>query len=214
MSANKALSFFCPVGLSALLVVCMMLSCRDKDQPLPILGNREVRGGDTLYHQVPDMILVDQDSQAYQVSTLGDKIVIADFFFISCPSICPRVKKQMLRLYERYKDNEHIVFVSHTIDPRHDTPAALKRYAHNLGVNTVNWKFVTGEKDSIYHLADQYFVSVVDDPGAPSGFDHSGRIILMDHQRHIRGFCEGTDPKSVTAFFDTVDQLLQEAYAR
>jgi protein SCO1/2 len=102
------------------------------------------------------------------------------------------------------------MMISHTIDQRHDSVSVLKRYAHNLGVNTEKWKFVTGEKDSIFHLADQYFVSVVDDPSTPGGFDHSGRIILVDWNRHVRGFCEGTDPESVTAFFATVDELLKE----
>jgi protein SCO1/2 len=145
---------------------------------------------------------------------MGDQVVIADFFFTTCPTICPRVKKQMMRLHERYLDNPNVMMVSHTIDPKNDTPTRLKTYAENLGIDTKRWKFVTGEKDSLYFLADQYFVSVVDDPSAPAGFDHSGRIILLDRNRHIRGFCEGTDPESVTAFFETVDQLLMEDYGR
>ena len=104
------------------------------------------------------------------------------------------------------------MFVSHTIDQQNDSVTVLKRYSENLGVNGMNWKFVTGEKDSIRVLADNYFVSVVDDPSAPSGFDHSGRIILLDKNRHVRGFCEGVDPESVTGFFKTIDQLLSEEY--
>ena len=189
-----------------------VLACQQEPKALPILGEREIEGGDTIYHQVPDMILVDQDSQAFQLSRLGDKIVIADFFFTSCPSICPRVTKQMTRLYDHYKSDNRIMFVSHTIDQQNDSVTVLKRYSENLGVNAMNWKFVTGEKDSIRVLADNYFVSVVDDPSAPSGFDHSGRIILLDKNRHVRGFCEGVDPESVTGFFKTIDQLLNEEY--
>jgi protein SCO1/2 len=192
--------------------ICIQ-ACQQEPKALPILGEREVENGDTIYHQVPDMVLMDQDSQAFQLSHLGNKIVLADFFFTSCPSICPKVKKQMLRLYETYKNDDRVMFVSHTIDPRHDSVTVLKRYAENLEVNTANWKFVTTEKDSMFHLADQYFVSVVEDPSAPSGFDHSGRIILLDKNRHVRGFCEGVDPESVTGFFKTIDQLLNEEYA-
>ena len=104
--------------------------------------------------------------------------------------------------------------ISHTIDQRNDSVSVLHRYAENLGVDTKKWKFVTADKDSIFDLADQYFVSVVEDPTAPSGFDHSGRIILVDNKRHVRGYCEGTDPESVTAFFDTVDALLKEQYPK
>jgi protein SCO1/2 len=189
-------------------------ACTGKSRRLPILGERQIIHGDTLYHEVPDMVLMDQDSQVFQLSRLGNKIVVADFFFTSCPSICPRVKKQMLRLYDKYKHDDRVMFVSHTIDPQHDSTTVLKRYAANLGVNTVDWKFVTGEKDSIFELGKQYFVSVVDDPSAPSGFDHSGRIILLDKNRHVRGFCEGVDPESVTGFFGTIDQLLAQEYAK
>jgi len=189
-------------------------ACDSKPKRLPILGEREIVNGDTIFHEVPDMVLIDQDSQAFQLSKLGNKVVVADFFFTSCPSICPRVKKQMLRLYDKYKTDDRVMFVSYSIDPRNDSTTVLKKYAANLGVNTVNWKFITGEKDSIFELADSFFVSVVDDPSAPAGFDHSGRIILLDKNRHVRGFCEGVDPESVTAFFPTIDQLLTEEYAQ
>ncbi|MDZ4748722.1 MAG: SCO family protein [Saprospiraceae bacterium] len=200
---------FTEISLISFLV---LTGCGNEPHRLPYLGNLEMKGSDTLYHTVPDITLTDQDSQTYRISTLDNKIILADFFFTSCPSICPKVKKQMLRLYERYKDDDRVVMISHTIDQRHDSVAVLNRYAHNLGVDTDKWKFVTGEKDSIFYLADQYFVSVIEDPLAPAGFDHSGRIILVDKARRVRGFCEGTDPESVTAFFDTIDKLLKDEY--
>jgi protein SCO1/2 len=192
--------------------IVLLYSCKEEPQRLPYLGNIEVTGTDTLYHIIPDISLIDQDSQVFHITSLKDKLVLADFFFTSCPSICPKVKKQMLRLYDRYKDDDRVMMISHTIDQRNDSVSVLNRYAYNLGVDTEKWKFVTGEKDSIFHLADQYFVSVVEDPLAPAGFDHSGRIILVDKTRRVRGFCEGTDPESVTAFFATVDKLLKDEY--
>lgn len=199
--------------ISLFLVVIGLSYCKPEKERLPYLGNTEISGQDTIYHSIDDVALTDQDSQRLQISTYKDKAIIADFFFTSCPSICPKVAKQMLRIYDRYKDDDRVLLLSHTIDQRNDSVSVLHRYAKNLGVNTDKWKFVTGEKDSIYMLADQYFVSVVEDPLAPKGFDHSGRIILIDQQRRVRGFCEGTDPESVTAFFETVDQLLADEYA-
>jgi protein SCO1/2 len=196
------------IGLAGLLVI----SCGRKEERLPYLGNVEIVGKDTIYHTVPDISLTDQDSLPLHISSYKDKLILADFFFTSCPSICPKVKKQMLRMYDRYKDDNRVLFISHTIDQRNDSVAVLHRYAYNLGVDTDKWKFVTGVKDSIYYLADQYFVSVVEDPLAPKGFDHSGRIIMIDQNRRVRGYCEGTDPESVTAFFDTIDRLLKEEY--
>jgi protein SCO1/2 len=188
--------------------------CTSEPKSLPHLGNIEIIKGDTIFHTIPDVTLTDQDSQVLKISSFGDKIILADFFFTSCPSICPRVQKEMLRLYDRYKEDDRVLLISHTIDQRNDSVTVLKRYADNLEVDTEKWKFVTGVKDSIYSLADQYFVSVVEDPTAPKGFDHSGRIILVDKSRHVRGFCEGTDPESVTAFFDTVDALLNEQFPK
>jgi protein SCO1/2 len=200
--------------LGFIVSLVLFYSCAHEAERLPYMGNMEINGKDTIYHTVPDITLIDQDSQQLHISKLGDKIILADFFFTSCPSICPKVKKEMLRLYDRYKEDDRVMIISHTIDQRNDSVSVLNRYAYNLGVDTDKWKFVTGEKDSIFYLADQYFVSVVEDPLAPAGFDHSGRIILLDRNRRVRGFCEGTDPESVTAFFDTVDKLLKDEYTR
>lgn len=194
------------------LVVVCAVACSHEADRLPYMGNMEIKGNDTLYHTIPDITLIDQDSQLLHISTLKNKVILADFFFTSCPSICPKVTKEMVRLYDRYKDDDRVIMISHTIDQRNDSVSVLNRYAMNLGVDTKSWKFVTGEKDSIFHLADQYFVSAVEDPLVPGGFDHSGRIILVDRNRRVRGFCEGTDPESVTTFFETVDKLLKEEY--
>ena len=181
---------------------------------MPILGEVQVKNGDTIYHRVMEMNLLDQDSNTFRLDQFPDKLVIGDFFFTSCPTICPRVQKQMMRIYDKYKDDNRILLVSYSIDPRNDSTHVLKRYAENLGVDTEDWKFITGQKDSIFMLADSFFVSVVDDPSAPAGFDHSGRIILLDKDRHVRGYAEGTDPESVTEFLGTIDQLLKEEYAQ
>ena len=194
------------------LAIFLISSCKNETPQLPYMGNVEFINGDSVYHTVPDYKVIDQDSQEIRLSQFGNKIFIADFFFTSCPSICPKVTKQMLRIYDRYKDDDRVVLLSYTIDQRHDSVAVLNRYAKNLGVESIRWKFVTGEKDSIFQLADDYFVSAVVDPDAPGGFDHSGRIILLDKDRHVRGYCEGTDPESVTSFFNTIDQLLHEQY--
>ncbi len=192
--------------------MCLLSSCKNESPLLPYMGNVEFVNGDSVYHSVPDYEVIDQDSQVIRLSQFDNKIYIADFFFTSCPSICPKVTKQMLRIYDRYKSDDRVVMLSYTIDQRHDSVTVLNRYAKNLGVESLRWKFVTGEKDTIFQLADDYFVSAVEDPDAPGGFDHSGRIILLDKDRHVRGYCEGTDPESVTNFFATVDQLLHEQY--
>ena len=194
------------------ICVVFLLMCKPEEKRLPYLGNVDVIEGDTVYHRVPDISLTDQDSNNLKISQHQDKVIVADFFFTSCPSICPKVKKQMLRVYEKYKDDDRVLILSHTIDQRNDSVSVLNRYAKNLGVNTERWKFVTGVKDSIFQLAEEYYVSAVEDPTAPGGFDHSGRIILLDKNRHVRGFAEGTDPESVTNFIEVIEKLLNEEF--
>lgn len=188
----------------------LLFSCQKETKKLPVLGEKVIKDGDTIYHRIPDFTFVDQDSQQINNASFAGKAYVVDFFFISCPTICPKVKKQMLRIYERFEKDERLLLLSHSIDTKHDTVARLKEYSANLGVSASKWKFVTGDKMEIYSIADDYFSIVKDDPDAPGGFDHSGRLILIDENRHIRSFCDGTDPTSVDKFMEDIDALLAE----
>lgn len=188
----------------------LMYSCTENEE-LPILGNRDVLdNGDTIFHKIPDFSFVDQDSNIITNQTFENKIYVVDFFFIHCPSICPTVTKQMLRIYERFENNLEVVLLAHSIDTKNDTIPALKTYANKLGVKTEKWHFVTGEHDQIYELADDYFITARVDDSVPGGFDHSGRIILVDENRHVRSFCDGTNAESVNKFMEDIETLLNE----
>jgi protein SCO1 len=199
----------------SLLFLFLLSACTTGIEPendkLPILGFRDVdTKGDTIYHTIPDFSFIDQDSQVITNKTLENKIYISDFFFIHCPSICPKVKAQMMRIYDKYKDNDKVILLSHSIDTKNDTVPALKVYANKLEIETDKWHLVTGDHDLIYSIADEYFVAALVNEDAPGGFDHSGRIILVDENRNIRSFAEGTDPESVTKFMLDIDKLLKE----
>jgi len=198
--------------LSIPIIALLLTACGNHQHPeqLPVLGQREWVEGDTVYHQVPDFRFVNQDSQIVTNETFAGKAYVVDFFFTSCPTICPKVKQQMLRIHERFKEDERLVLLSHTIDVKRDTVGRLKEYAQGLGVESDKWHFVTGDKDAIYEIADDYFSIAIEDPDAPGGFDHSGRLILVDENRHIRSFCNGTDPEEVDHFMEDIDRLLQE----
>ncbi|MCB0644091.1 MAG: SCO family protein [Phaeodactylibacter sp.] len=181
--------------------------------PLPILGERDFVDGDTIYHQIPDFEFMDQDSQVITNATFADKLYIVDFFFVSCPTICPIVSKSMLRIHDEFKNEGDLLLLAHTIDVKHDTIPRLKKYAEGLGVSSDKWHFVTGDKEAIYGIADDYFSVAVEDPDVEGGFDHSGRLILIDQNRHVRSFCDGTDPESVDRFIEDVRLLLGELHA-
>jgi protein SCO1 len=194
----------------SLLVVFMP----KKEKKLPILGERDVVNGDTIYRSVPDFQFVNQDSQIVSNATFNDKIYIVDFFFIHCPTICPKVKANGLKIYERFKDDPRIVLLSHSIDTKNDTVAALRRHAQKLGIETAKWHLVTGDRDAIYGIADDYFSVATENPDAPGGFDHSGRLILVDTKRHVRAFCDGTDAKQVERFMEDVEWLVKETWPK
>lgn len=179
---------------------------------LPYIGfhTTDEQTGDTIYHQIRPFTFMDQDSQLVSNDYFDGKAYIADFFFTSCPTICPKVMQQMARVHERYKNEDRLQFLSHTIDVKRDTVAKLKKYAQGLGVDSPKWRFVTGEKDSIFAITYDYISTALDQPDAPGGFDHSGYILLIDKNRHLRAFANGTEEDDVTAFFDKIDALLKE----
>ena len=177
---------------------------------LPILGEREVINGDTIYRTIPNFVFVDQDGQRVTNATFAGKVYVVDFFFIHCPTICPKVKANGLRVYNKYKNDDRVLLLSHSIDTKHDTVEALKRHAQKLGIETAKWHLVTGDKDDIYGIADNYFSIATENPDAPGGFDHSGRLILVDTKRRVRAFCDGTDAEEVDRFMKEVDVLLEE----
>ncbi|MEI6410404.1 MAG: SCO family protein [Bacteroidota bacterium] len=180
---------------------------------LPILGVRDVApNGDTIYHKIPDFKFVDQDSQFVTNATFDGKIYVVDFFFIHCPTICPKVKANGLRIYEKYLNDDRFMLLSHTIDIKHDTVAALKRHADKLGIQSAKWRFVTGDHDAVYGIAEDYLSVAKEDDDAAGGFTHSGRIMLIDKNRHIRSYCDGTDAKDVDRFMKDIDLLLEEQF--
>ncbi len=201
--------------LFLLVVLSFFAACQSSGQHkvLPILGERDVVNGDTIYPSIPDFAFVDQDSQLVTNATFKDQIYVADFFFIHCPTICPKVKANGLRIYAKYKNDDRIALLSHSIDVKNDTVAALKRHAEKLGIDdTHRWHLVTGDHDAIYGIADDYFSVAREDPDLPGGFDHSGRLILVDKSRHVRSFCNGTDAKDVDRFMKDIDVLLKEQF--
>lgn len=190
--------------------ICLS-ACYDKDtSPLPILGNPTINGLDTINHTIRPFTMFNQDSAPVTNDFFSDHIYLSDFFFMHCPTVCPKVKKQMLRVYDNYKDNPNIKLVSHTLDPKRDTPSKLKMYAENLEVDHNKWIFLTGDKELIYDIKNDYFISAEEDSDAPGGIAHSGKIILVDKAGQVRAFAEGTDPKEVDGMMRDIDKLLQE----
>jgi protein SCO1/2 len=200
---------------SAILIVSASLvfsSCvRPRETKLPVLGQKEISGSDTIYHTIGKFKFVDQDSSIITNETVKNKIYVADFFFTSCRTICPVMKTQMLRVYESVKDDPNVLLISHTIDPEYDTVDLLHDYANRLGVETDKWHFLTGNKDSIYYIAQTgYFATAMEDQDEPGGFIHSGAFLLVDKQGRIRGKYDGTSEEDVNKLLKDISILEKE----
>lgn len=208
--------------LSYYLAACSGGMNNDGQSALPYLGRHnyvektvnDQTVVDTLYHKVADFSFIDQDSSVVTPSTFEGQVYVTDFFFTSCPTICPVMKTQMLRVYEAFQDNDEVAFLSHTIDPEYDTVALLHEYAERLGVSSDKWHFVTGEKDAIYEMGlKSYMVTALEDDEEPGGFIHSGAFILVDKDKHIRGMYDGTEKEKVDLLIRDIEKLLQEYQA-
>lgn len=211
MSFINKLTFLVIIGI-------IFHACNSKDRKLPIIGEREIIENtvdgktviDTIYHQIPAFKFLNQDSLYITDQDFDKKIYVSNFFFTHCPSICPTMQRNLLKAYEKYKNDDRISFLSHSIDFKYDSPEVLKAYAQKLGVDNAQWQFVTGNKSDIYSIADKYLVYTKEDPTAPGGYDHSGYLVLVDHAKHIRGVYDGTTNEEVQKMLTDIEILLSE----
>lgn len=206
------------VLVSSFLLGLITSSCQSNTAKLPIIGEREVVETqvdgktviDTIYPKIPSFQFLNQDSAMISDKDFDNKIYVANFFFTHCPSICPTMQRNLLKAYEKYKGDDRISFLSHSIDFKYDQPSVLKSYAQKLGVDNAQWQFVTGSKADIYGLTDKYLVYAKEDSTVAGGYDHTGYLVLVDHDKHIRGAYDGTNDEQVKQLLNDIDVLLNE----
>lgn len=175
-----------------------------KVQPLPVIEK-------TKGQCINDYNLTDQDGKQSSIASWKNKIVIADFFFTHCPSICPQMTKNLKKVQETYEDDPEIIFRSFTVDPERDSPVQLKKYAARFSINTNNWSLLTGDKKEIYKLArNSFMVVATDGDGGPQDFIHSEKLVLVDKQKRIRGYYDGTSDKEVNQLINDIKKLQYE----
>jgi protein SCO1/2 len=206
----------------ALLIILLYTACKftTGDQPkLPIFGNRDavtklVNGKevtDTVYQTIPNFKFVNQYGDSITNKSLNGYVYVADFFFTTCPSICPIMHRNMLNVYKEYKNVSDFKIISHSIDPKHDSVAVLKKYADKLGIKGNSWWLLQGKKEETYQLGEKsYLVSVKEDSGTPGGYVHQGWFVLVDKQKRVRGYYDGTDEKQITKLIGDIKILLAE----
>lgn len=180
---------------------------------LPILGERYVDDNqDTVYHTIAPFVFVNQMGDSIRNEDVMGKVYVADFFFTTCPTICPIMKKEMLRVYEQFKTNPDFKILSHSIDPTHDTQEVLKDYAEKLGIEDAStWNFLTGDQEKIFEMGQtSYLTTAMADQQEPGGFLHSGAFLLIDQQGRIRGVYDGTKSDQVDRLLNDIPKILNK----
>ncbi|MBC7745295.1 MAG: SCO family protein [Flavobacterium sp.] len=206
--------------LFVLAGIFILQACNSgNNKTLPILGEREladrtVNGKivqDTVYQTIAPFRYLNQDSIPVTDKDFNGKIYVADFFFTSCNTICPQMHRNMLKVYEQFKDNPEVKILSHSIDSKYDLPSRLKIYAGKLGIEGHQWEFVHGSSDSIYNVsAKNYLVAAYEDKSDAQGFVHQGWFILVDKNKRLRGAYDGTKADQVEVMIKDMQILLDE----
>lgn len=172
-------------------------------QPLPILG--------TPGHKVGPFAFVDQLGDTVTQNALNGKVSVVEYFYTTCPGICPRMNKNMDKVYEDLKNTPDFQILSNTVDPAHDSVPVLAKYAQQWNANPKVWKFLTGPRDELYDVAlHQYLLSVADPKGVTAQFVHSQWFALVDQDRRVRGFYDGLKPANLQKMEKDIHQLLKE----
>lgn len=177
-------------------------------KPMFALGLDEK--GDTVYHTIPDFKLQTQFGDSLVADSLAGKIYVVDFFFTTCPGVCPRLTSQMERVQKSFIKDEKVKLLSISVDEKKDSVPALKNYADAHNAVPGKWYFVRGAEQEIFDLAQKgFFVTAKDDEG-PEDFVHSEKFILVDYNGNIRGYYNGLDSNSVNKLMADMVLLLRD----
>jgi protein SCO1 len=156
---------------------------------------------------------IDQDGKTFTEKDMKGKVCVVEYFFTTCPGICPIMNANMKKVYNKFKNENDFLIVSHTSDPKTDSAARLKSYANRLGVSNSSWVFLTGRKDSLYNMARVSYV--IDDPAnnlksIDDQFLHSQNWALVDKESKVRGIYDGLKEEEVNKIIKDVEELLKE----
>ena len=227
MELVKRVVIFFGITIGAIIITYFVAFDQVDKKPLPIFSPKDVnpelvdsslhnrgigiQGG---YHTIGSFNLLDQLGRSVDKTLLKNKIVVADFFFVSCGSICPIMTKNLEKVHEFYQKNENILILSHTVWPEMDSVSVLFDYAENHNANHDTWRFLTGDKKELYRLArnDYLVVPDVNDPnyqhGGEADFIHTENVVLVDQLQRIRGYYDGTSEEDIKRLINDIARLL------
>jgi len=168
---------------------------------LPVLGEPG--------HVAGAFSFINQDGERVTEKSVRNKVTVVEYFFTSCPSICPVMNGNLKEVYEKFKTNPGFMILSHTVDPERDSVSVLKKYAGRYDAESPGWQFLTGSKDSLYRCASKDYLLAVED-SSNSSFIHTQYVALLDKKRRIRGFYDFTNKENVGKMNEAIQLLLKE----
>jgi protein SCO1 len=226
--SKKALLSLCLVALLPVVSYLIVKTASDDAVIMPkhyfadsvidkVVDGKKV--SDTVWHRLDNITLVNQLGDTVSLDDINGSIIIADFFFTRCPSICPTLTKNMKQLQDAMRmkdsrrriDSSYVRFISFTVDPERDTPDVLKRYADKYAINHDTWWFLTGDKKKIYDYAlNELKLGLQDGEGVDSNFIHTSKFVLIDKRRNVRGYYDGLDSTSMSKLAEDLTLLMLE----
>ena len=219
---KKIILYLIVIGVSIISVATFILYEQKHERKLPILNPTDVNHAlvdSSLHnkgvnHTILDFHLINQNGENVTQEIIKDRVVVANFFFATCPTICPIMNSQLSRVHTEYLENNNVIILSHTVWPEMDSVEALKEYGYRYEADSKRWQFLTGDKHHLYNLARKSYLvapSIQDtsfDQGGEGDFIHTENIVLIDKKRRIRGFYDGTDSQEVSQLIEDVQTLL------
>ena len=215
---SKYKFFLVVLAVLSVIIISAIYSVLKPKEILPVYQPSEVNAelvDSTLhykkkYHTIADFSLKNQNGETITQADYNDKIYVADFFFTTCQTICPVVTGHMVEIQEALKNDSDVLLLSHTVQPEVDTVAQLKKYALVKGVDDRKWKLVTGDKKQIYDLARKSYLAAKDAPYSPYELIHTENFVLVDTEKRIRGFYDGTLPEDIERLLHDIAVLKKE----
>jgi protein SCO1/2 len=212
---------------SLLLIAIILFNCKSKTEEkssrvdaLPYYSDASftphwlTKDSDDLkgFHKIPEFSLIDQDGQIITDKTFDNKIYVTDFFFTTCPGICPKMTTNMAVLQETFFEDDEVLLLSHSVTPVTDSVPILKNYAETKGVNSNKWHLVTGDRQQIYNLGRKaYFVEEdLGEEKTEDDFLHTENFVLVDKNKHIRGIYNGLNKTSIQQLIADIETLKKE----
>jgi protein SCO1/2 len=186
------------------IFLLLIIGCKDNKKQLPYYDTPDFTpkwniNNESKFHKIRPFKLINQENLLFTEKDIEGKICVADYFFTSCPGICPKMTKSMAVIQTEFINDDDILLLSHSVTPEKDSVPVLKQYAKEKKVNFKRWKLLTGNKNEIYDLGRNYYF-VEEDEGIKKGTDvflHTENFILIDKKKHIRGIYNGLDPDSI-----------------